>query len=293
MTEHARNTMLCACVATCLAATLPAPARGDDAATMSLAAELAAEADHAAAAIECRRLALAEADGTRRSGYYWAAAYQYHLAHSPVIAQKMLDRVEDESDSLTPEALLLRAEVSLAADQPEQAEFYLNSLIKHSPGGLHNALADRRLAKARLLKNDAAGAEHALGRPGHEQQLQAVTAYRNKAGRSPAVGGILGLIPGLGYVYSGEYSNALRSLILNGLFIYAMADTADNEQWGAFTAVAFFELTWYTGSIYGGIDAAHRYNRNLLEDCLEAVDGNSGFTPDPKQIPVISLTFKF
>ena len=34
------------------------------------------------------------------------------------------------------------------------------------------------------------------------------------------LGGILGIIPGLGYAYSGEYSNAARSLILNSLFIF-------------------------------------------------------------------------
>ena len=35
--------------------------------------------------------------------------------------------------------------------------------------------------------------------------------------KKPWLGGVLGLVPGLGYVYSGEYANAARSLILNGL----------------------------------------------------------------------------
>ena len=100
-------------------------------------------------------------------------------------------------------------------------------------------------------------------------------------------------MPGLGYAYSGEYSNALRSLILNSIFIYGMTDTADKEQWGAFAAITFFELTWYTGSIYGGIDAAHRHNRTRLTGCLDAVDGNAGVRVDLSRIPVVSLSFDF
>jgi hypothetical protein len=97
-------------------------------------------------------------------------------------------------------------------------------------------------------------------------------------------------VPGLGYAYSGEYSNALRSLILNGIFIYAMSDTAANEQWGAFTALSFFELTWYTGSIYGGIDAAHRYNKDRFERCRSVITGGSSFSMDLERIPLVKLT---
>ena len=59
------------------------------------------------------------------------------------------------------------------------------------------------------------------------------------------------------------------------------------------TPITFFEITWYTGSIYGGIDGAYRYNRNRLNDCLEAIDGKSGFFQDLKQIPIVSLKFEF
>ena len=71
----------------------------------------------------------------------------------------------------------------------------------------------------------------------------------------PWVGGVLGLVPGLGYVYSGEFANGARSLILNGLFIWGMVETAEREQWAAFSVLTFFEFTWYSGSIYGGAEA--------------------------------------
>jgi len=107
------------------------------------------------------------------------------------------------------------------------------------------------------------------------------------------LGGVLGLIPGLGYMYAGEYANGLRSLILNGLFMGAMVYSGVEDQWGAFAVISFFELTWYSGSIYGGIDAAQRYNRARQERCLEAVQGPAAFVPDFKQLPVVSLQFRF
>ena len=101
------------------------------------------------------------------------------------------------------------------------------------------------------------------------------------------------MIPGLGYAYSGEYANALRSVILNGIFIYAMVDTADREQWGAFTALTFFELTWYTGSIYGGIDSAHRYNREQQDAVTDAVRDEFQYELDLKALPTVNIEFTF
>jgi len=85
----------------------------------------------------------------------------------------------------------------------------------------------------------------------------------------------------------------ISSWILNDLFIYGMADTADNEQWGAFSIITFFELTWYSGSIYGGIDSAHRYNERRLDECLDSVSGSAEISADLNVLPLISLRFTF
>lgn len=293
MTKPCQHIIPCVCTALSLLAALPHDGKCDDNPTARLARDLATEGDHGAAAIEYRRLALAEADGVRRAGYYWAAAYQYHRAGKGELAEKMLDRAEDDSDQITSQALLLRAEISLATGRPDKADFYLAGLTRKKTDSPSYRLASRRLAKARLLDGNIQGAKDALAAAGLEPELGAAQSYAKGAGRIPMLGGVLGLVPGLGYAYSGEYANALRSLILNGLFIYAMVDTANDEEWGAFAAISFFELTWYTGSIYGGIDAAHRYNRNRLDTCLQKIDGQSRFEPDLKRIPIISLRFTF
>ncbi len=67
-----------------------------------------------------------------------------------------------------------------------------------------------------------------------------------------------------------------------------MYECADHDEWGLFAVTTFFELTWYTGSIYGGVDAAHRYNKERLEDAAREVRGDA---PEPslRRSPAVDL----
>lgn len=104
---------------------------------------------------------------------------------------------------------------------------------------------------------------------------------------------MLGLVPGLGYVYSGEYANAARSLILNALFIWGMVETAADDQWAVFSVLTFAEFTWYSGSIYGGLDAAHRHNQRRNDAAVRDVRGEKRLAPDLNQVPIVALKFEF
>ena len=263
-------------------------------ASRKLASLLAGRGDHEAAAIEYRRLALMTDVDRDVAGYYWAAAHQYGKLGRPALVEKMLDRSEDRSGEFLTAVLLVRAESALAERQYREAGFYLETVLEEETGDVA-AFAARRLARARVLQDDLDGAREALRAvPGDTSTpLAAIDEYADGSDRIPWVGGVLGIIPGLGYLYSGEYSNAARSFLLNGIFITAMTYSAREDQWGAFAGLAFFELTWYTGSIYGGIDAAHRYNRERVERCLYVVDGTVSFTPVEARLPIVSLSFDF
>lgn len=263
--------------------------------TQTLARELSQQGSHREAAIEYRRLALGTTNPLDQAGFNWVAAYEHLQAEDVDIAAKLLDRIEDATDQLRVEALLLRAEAANRTHDNEVARFYLESLLKAEATPQVRTFAGQRLASVLIREGLLDSAEQTLKdlpepAPG---KLLAIKNYRAGRDKSVWVGGILGLVPGLGYAYSGEYANGLRAAILNGLFMYAMVATADDEQWGAFAALSFFELTWYTGSVYGGIDAADRYNRRRRKDCTDAVDGQSAFAPIPAQLPVVSLRYRF
>ena len=265
-------------------------AQGDDA-TRRLAVALMADGDHELAAVEFRRLGLSAQADDERGAWAWLAGYAYLRAGQPDRVEPWMDRAEEHDPELWGEASLLRGDALRARRRPDEAAFYLESVLRE--GEEMETYARRRLA---ALDLQAGRAEHALERLSgspipHPAGLAAVEHFQAGRDKSPRIGGLLGMIPGFGHFYSGEVANGLRAMILNGIFIYGMVHTAERDQWGAFTALTFFELTWYSGSIYGGIDAAHRYNRGRLDTALQGVEGEMGLHPDWQRVPVLTLEF--
>lgn len=265
----------------------------------ALALELDDEKEWAKAALEFRRLALAESDAGRAAGWYWLAAYEYGCANEWKRGWKFLDRAEagDEFHALDVPLTWLRARQCAGEQNWTSAAFHFESLVRQAEG--NDALriaAARGAASAHLRDKNYDSALSALSAfpAGDAAESRAVLqAYAARADKKPWLGGVLGLIPGLGYVYSGEYANGLRSLLLNSLFLWAMVETAEDDEWALFAVSAFFEVTWYSGSIYGGIDAAHRCNQRRLDDAIQAIQSPASITPDWVQIPVISLQCRF
>jgi len=256
---------------------------------------LANEGRSAEAALEFRRRAL-DADNKQDRGHIlWAAAYEYWKAGNTELAEKMLDQSEDTAQEWFPPRPVLRSEIAITANRYEESDYYLECLIKSDAPADYRNYAARRLAVADLRRNNASGAGAALrSAPNPDVSgLDALEKFRHGSDKSPMLGGLLGIVPGLGYFYSGEYASGARSIILNGLFIWGMVSTADRDQWGLFGVITFGEITWYSGSIYGGVDAASRYNRRRSDECERGIMGNAGFEPDWSRLPLIELKFRF
>ena len=263
--------------------------------TLSLARGLALEGDHAGAAVEFRRRGLEVGEAVARGGYFWASAYEYQQADRHEVSDRMLDSAEDAEPGLGVKALLLRAENTAAQKRWKEEAYYRQSILDgQAPEDMKRYTA-LRLAEARLRLGEIDEAREALqAAPGwNSVSMEALDEYVAGHDKSPKTGGLLGMIPGMGYMYAGEYGNGFRSIILNSLFIFGMVSTAQDDQWGAFAVITFFEFTWYSGSIYGGVDASHRYNRDRLESCIDHVRGDASFEPDYEVLPSISLKFKF
>lgn len=264
---------------------------------VELSLQLAREGDVRSSAIEFRRLGRSVEDAESEAGYFWAAAHQYWMINEYRIAERLLDRAEDVWPPVVDRALLLRGESSMARQNYGEAVFYWNSLVRGAPDDEpdQEVYARRRLATTHLRRGRTDEARRALKEsPAPEKDaIRSLQAYEAGRDKNPTLGGWLGVIPGMGYVYAGEYANAFRSLLLNAIFIYGMVDTAQNNHWGGFAVITFFEVTWFTGSIYGGIDASHRYNRERLERTIEEIEGEARFTPQWDHLPAISLRFTF
>jgi len=267
------------------------PASGWD-----FAVDLAKSGDYPQAAVEFRRLAMSYEAADERGTFAWLAGYAYWQASRYWQAERMLNITEEAAPALETEIYLLRAGNNRSWHRPDEAAFYLESLMDESRQEPVRRLATLQLAAVKVETGKLAAARDLLAASPFDGDMAAVTAideYSQGCDKSVVAGGLLGLVPGLGYAYSGEYANALRSLILNALCIWGVVDFADREQWGGVAVVGFAGVTFYSGSIYGGADAAARYNRRRLEACTRAIEKNARFEPDYGALPLLDLKFRF
>jgi hypothetical protein len=263
---------------------------------VGFAAELSEAGHHDAAAVEYRRLALEAMTPDDQAGYYWGAAYQYAQTNDALRAFNMLERAEAASRKATGPALLLRAGLSRSIGDSSTARFYFESLMKDEDASMemkefcHRQLAAISLESGKL--DDARQQLQGINESDERSQAEhAVRRYETGHDKSPAVGGTLGLIPGLGHMYAGEFANGFRCLILNSIFIYGMTESAESDNWGAFAVITFFELTWYSGSIYGGRDAVERYNLERMNEAVRTVEGSDEPKPRLLSLPLIQISF--
>lgn len=261
----------------------------------TLARQLVEEGDHRSAAVEWRRLGMQAQEPEIKAGLFWASAHQYLQANEPRIADAMLDQAEWASVEIEDAANLLRAKGAMQLRDRRQATFYWSSLQRGADDQQARRMAHRQLAALAFLEGDVEASRRWLETSPDDEDMLLRRLAEFEAGRDkrPRIGGLLGMVPGMGYAYAGEYANAFRSLILNSLFIYGMVDTARNDHWGGFAVITFFEITWYTGSIYGGFDATHRYNQRRREIFLEPIEATRHVEPDWAEIPVVILRFPF
>jgi len=89
--------------------------------------------------------------------------------------------------------------------------------------------------------------------------------------KSPYIGGILALIPGLGHIYAGRLTDGVRSFIINGSFatltIYSIL------QKGYIFAGLFgtIETVLYSANIYGGVNAVLQENARYYVETRDAI----------------------
>lgn len=260
--------------------------------TLRLALELLQLKEPAAAAVEFRRLSLASPEFDKRASYAWMSAFAWWRAGDAEKAEAALDYAEDEQALRGPEISLLRGELALARRAYAEAAFFFDQAQRNAEHADEMAYAEARRMVALLRAGDRARAQAAVEALNPESR-EALLNYLKGRDKSPRLGGWLGILPGAGYAYAGEYPNAARSLILNGLFMWGMMQTAERELWGAFAVITFFEITWYSGSIYGGIDASHRYNQRRLAETEKKLMTGFLFEPDYTALPSLQIRYRF
>ncbi|MEM7231942.1 MAG: membrane protein insertion efficiency factor YidD [Planctomycetota bacterium] len=92
--------------------------------------------------------------------------------------------------------------------------------------------------------------------------------------RSPLAGGFLSaVLPGSGQVYSGRFGDAFAAFAMNGLLISGTVLAALNDEEVTAAVVGTVAFGFYAGNVYGGANAARRFNYEHRQDYMRRVRG--------------------
>ncbi|GBC64055.1 hypothetical protein DENIS_5056 [Desulfonema ishimotonii] len=110
-------------------------------------------------------------------------------------------------------------------------------------------------------------------------RLKQLEAELNRIGeiprKSPELAGALSIIPGAGYLYCGRYYDALTALILNGGLMIGAYKAFDNDNPALGSLAAIVGIGFYSGSIYGSVSSAHKYNQDSTRRFIDRLKQNT------------------
>ncbi len=100
------------------------------------------------------------------------------------------------------------------------------------------------------------------------KNLNVVTSVEKAKLKKPVVAGMLAIIPGAGYLYSGHWQTAISSLFVNSLLFYATYSSFKVKNYGIALLSGIFSMTFYVGNIIGSVRSSKRYNQTVIDEQL-------------------------
>ncbi len=88
---------------------------------------------------------------------------------------------------------------------------------------------------------------------------------------------LLSVVPGLGYVYTGQAQNALASLVINSLLGYATYTSIQSKNYGVAGIMGVLSLSFYCGNMLGAGQSAKKYNTRFTSRKINQLNQNNLF----------------
>ena len=97
------------------------------------------------------------------------------------------------------------------------------------------------------------------------RNLEIISKINTQKYKNPTIGGLLGIIPGAGYLYSAHKQTALSSFIINSLFAYGAYTSFKTNNTGIGILASVIGVAFYLGNIQGSVKSVRRYNQTKRE----------------------------
>ena len=218
------------------------------------------------------------------TAFFEAGRYREAIERFSRLAEGSGAPTEMDSDALSFRSYLMIAESYVRLDARDTAISILTRLLAATDNPEIAEEIHYRIAWIQLRSHNWQGARAELSRmEGHGSTAYPVTAITSALEevnripqKSPAIAGLLSVLPGAGYLYCGRYQDALTSFLFNGALILSGVEAFDagNEALGGL--IGFVGLGFYSGNIYGSVSAAHKYNRSRNEGFIQRLQQSTG-----------------
>ncbi len=183
---------------------------------------------------------------------------------------------------------LFRYDAAISLQDYRRADAILASWVPAAEPFLDRCLNRRRLFSCLAARryDDAAGLCGVPEAPDFSACRELIEQARTGFSREkkPWAAAVLGIVPGMGYIYSGEYATGVFAFLLISIDVLMtyFAFRTHNDVIGYFTGVigGFF----YAGSIAGGYLAAQRFNLGLADSMGSSLSGKLRLDRDRDEI---------
>jgi TM2 domain-containing membrane protein YozV len=170
--------------------------------------------------------------------------------------------------------------------KPEAAVLSLRAFLREQ-GARQGADVDRArylLGWALLSEDNGEAAAEAFATaspfPGQGPLTRSARNWGTLPRKSPVLAGVLSVIPGAGHLYIGEPVVGLGALAWNGLFSFALYESIRRDQVGVAVLLGALEALWYSGTIFGAVSGAQKYNRDVRQLELDALRARYSDRPE-------------
>ena len=243
---------------------------------MSLGDAFMAEGDYYRAITEYKKLSFLFPNSERRTEALYQIGMAYYLGKDFESAIRSFAKVRKTYDSkyfgraafyeaLSYEKL---GNNNAAVDAYERARFFKPDAPEAADAHLGlalNAVEQDNMDKALTLLNEFQTnfnedeRTHAINKA-----LILIDEYEIKQKKSPTLAATMSaILPGSGQIYAGRNKDGLMSFLVNGLFIAGTVAAINNENYALAAIVGGVGLPFYIGNIYGGANAAKKWNLSL------------------------------
>jgi TolA-binding protein/TM2 domain-containing membrane protein YozV len=244
---------------------------------LGFARSLDGEGDYYRAIGEYKRFLYLYPDSPLADEARLAIGRAYVHGEQPDAAEAHFLSLAELSPEWRARALLETGWARYSAGRSQAAVFSLQSFLRQYEAR-DAADADRArylLGWALLTEDNGEAAMEAFAAvtslPEKGQLTEAAKNWRSLPRKSPLLAGLLSVVPGAGHLYIGEPLVGLAALGWNGLFSFALYESIRRDQVGVAVLLGALELIWYTGTIFGAVSGAQKYNRDVRLQALEGL----------------------